>query len=132
MEITKEILLKELKERINSQSISTESVDSVVETLFSLIKSHVTRDDVINIKEFSVRMKGYRKKKNSPSHRHSQKDSSRSTLKKSSNFILNELFLMLGDSRYLGRKVLQFGKSVVFTTVILAVYYYILSVLIGC
>ncbi|MFC1528655.1 HU family DNA-binding protein [Candidatus Latescibacterota bacterium] len=131
MEITREILIKELKERIDSQSVSSEPIDSVVDALFGLVKSHLSKGDKVNIREFSVRSKGYWKKKNQHSHGRSHKDSKRTASKSSSNFILNELFLMLGDIRYLGRKILQFGKTVVLTVAFLMVFY-ILSVLMGC
>ena len=130
MEITKEILISELKKRIDSQSLSVESVDSVVDALFSLIKNHINKGDTVNIKDFSVRSKGYWKK-NHRARRRSRKDSKRTAGKKSSNFILNELFLMLGDINYLGRKILQFSKTVVVTAVFLMIYT-IITVLIGC
>ena len=140
MEINKKILIGELKEKIESQSVTINSIDTVVDTLLGMMRTHINKGDRINIQEFSVRSKGYWKsKKQTHSHRSgskavkqsSQQKSQESAQRYSSNFFLNEMFLIISNRQYLLRKIKTFFKSVTVTVAFISVYY-LLTIMVGC
>ena len=139
MEIDKKILIGELKEKIESQSITINSIDSVVDTLFSMIRIHIKKGDRINIQEFSVRSKGsWKSKKRTHSQRSgsktvkqsSQQKSQESAQRYSSNFFVNEMFLIIRNRQYLLRKIKTFFKLVTVTVAFITVYY-LLTIMVG-
>ena len=136
MEVNKQILIGELKEKIGSESFPEESADVVVDTLFELMKNHVQKGDKISLQEFSVYRKGSsRHSKSGKSSRSrsgkSHKSSRHETKFYSSNYVINELSLMFHDLSYFLRKTYYFTRKIAAVVAVILLYYAV-TVLVGC
>lgn len=136
MDISKETLIKELKAQVESGSVSSKTPD-IVNTLFNLIMTHVNKGDTVNIPEFSVHSKSHRNHHRDSTHsshtgkHHSHSENKHRSKKTSSNYIINELSLMLHDWSYLMNKIKMFTKKVIIVITFLLTYY-LLTVFAGC
>ena len=132
--MTRERILKELRDKIAEQSIAAEQAQVVFEALVGIIAQHVNRGDIVDVKAFTVHPRGERRKSRSHSSR-SQSKKSRKTWKWldrfSNNIVLGECIAMATNWRYMSKKTRDFSKKVIILTAIILVYYYI-TVLAGC
>jgi len=134
MLVTRERILKELRDKSAEQSIAAEQAQAVFETLVGIIAQHVNKGDIVDITAFKVYPKGERKKGRSHSSRsHSKRlrKTSKWLEKFSGNIVLGECIAMATDWRYLSRKTRDFSRKVIILTAIILVYYHI-TLLIGC
>lgn len=135
MEITKKILVRELAEILSSQTETPVSYEKTVDNLFTLIERHVSQGDIMNFSEFSVRPKTQHGTSDTGSHNahggRRRRNHSRESRHYSSNFIVNELSLMINDDQYFLSKTGYFLRNTG-AVVVFVVVYYMISVLVGC
>ena len=131
MEVTKRILGKELNERLTTGKLKPDSADSLVDAVLELVKEHIDRGDRINIQEFSVRAKGDRRGSSRRSSGERRKKTGSENHFVSSNFFLNELYLMATDWSYLARKTMYFIRKAVAVSAVV-ILFYVITMAIGC
>ncbi len=135
MEITKKIIVRELAESLSSQTETPVTHEKTVDNLFALIEKHVSQGDIMNFSEFSVRPKTQHGTSDTGSHQaqggRRRKSRSRESRHYSSNFIVNELSLMVNDDEYFLSKVGYFVRNTG-AVIGFVLIYYIILVLVGC
>jgi len=136
MEVTKRILLHELRERLESRAIPSVTAEDTLEVLYSILQEHVRNGDSINIRELSVQpaMENRNSSQDISVHSHHRRRRSKSNRDSryySSNYFLNELILIFHGDGYTMRKAGYFIRNAFFVSLFLAVYYFLIT-LVGC
>ena len=136
MEVTKRILLHEVRERLKSRSISSETTEETVEILLSIINDHKRNGDSLNIHELSAQpvMESRNATLEASGHSHRRRRRSKSNRDSryySSNYLINELILIFHGDGYTMRKAGYYIRNALFVSLFLAVYY-LLVMLVGC
>lgn len=137
MDINKKTLIRELETKTEMNGVPSEVTETVIDALFSILQEHTRHGDTVKIDDVAIPVSGVQKERTGTFTRHGKRTRKhRSGYKSeldhySSNYVLNELGLIIHNGDYFLSKAALFMRNAV--AVLLIVYLiFVITSTFGC